>query len=87
MPVITSVATVAVVIALVNVAKEFGVSGKWATLVSVVLGVVLGVVEYAFTNTFTSEGFYQSFATGLLIGLTAAGVYDVSRNMGGGSDQ
>ena len=84
MPVVTSIATVAVVLALVNVAKEFGVKGKWATLLAVFFGIILSVLEYVFTaDVVTMQGLYQAFAVGLLIGLTAAGVYDVSKNMGG----
>ena len=84
MPVVTSIATVAVVLALVNVAKEFGVKGKWATLLAVFFGIILSVLEYVFTTDLvTMQGLYQAFAVGLLIGLTAAGVYDVSKNMGG----
>ena len=84
MPVVTSIATVAVVLALVNVAKEFGVKGKWATLLAVFFGIILSVLEYVFTaDVVTMQGLYQAFAVGLLIGLTAAGVYDVSKAMGG----
>ena len=84
MPVVTSIATVAVVLALVNVAKEFGVKGKWATLVAVLLGLTLSILEYAFTaDLVTPQGIYQAAAVGLIMGLTAAGVYDVSKNMGG----
>lgn len=84
MPVVTSIATVAVVLALVNVAKEFGVKGKWATLLAVFFGLALSILEYVFTaDVVTMQGFYQAFAVGLIMGLTAAGVYDVSKNMGG----
>ena len=80
---ITGLASVAVTIALVNVAKLFGVEGKWSTLAAIVIGVAVSAVEFAFTNVITSAGMYGAVATGLLIGLTAAGVYDVSLNVGG----
>lgn len=78
-----SIATVAVVIALVNVAKQFGVKGRYATLLAVILGVVISLIEYAATNPVDLTGLYQAAAVGLIIGLTAAGVYDVSMNAGG----
>lgn len=85
---LTGIATVATVVALVNVAKTtFNISGRWATLLAVVFGVAIAVVEHVVTaTTITAPGIYGAFATGLLLGLTASGVYDVSKNMSGGTE-
>ena len=82
----TGLLSVATVIALVTVAKQTfpAVSGRWSTLLAVVLGVVIGIGEHVFTATeaITASGIYGAGAAGLLVGLGASGVYDISQNMG-----
>ena len=71
---VTLIATVPAIIALVNLAKRFGVKDQWATLLAVVLGVLLNVADYAWHDT----GWYAAATTGLILGLGAAGLYDVT---------
>lgn len=71
---VTLIATVPAILALVNLAKRFGVKGQWATLLAVVLGVVLNVADYAWHDA----GWYGAATTGLILGLGAAGLYDVT---------
>lgn len=66
-------ATPAAILALVNLAKRFGVSGAWSALLAVILGVALSVSDLAFGG----NAFYVAGANGLLMGLGAAGIYDV----------
>ena len=75
MEIVATVASVPAVIAIVNVLKEFGVTGKWATLAAVLVGVALAVTVHLFGNDAT----FQSAMQGLLIGLGAAGLYDLAK--------
>lgn len=72
-PVLT-VATVPAVVALVNLLKSLGITGRWALLAAVALGVLLSVAEYALG----SYGWWEAAASGLLLGLAAAGLYDLT---------
>ena len=79
---ITPIATVPAILALVNLGKSFGVVGRWATLLAVVLGVGLQLADYAFlTDTQSASGWYGAAAAGLILGLSAAGLYDVARTV------
>lgn len=75
MEIVATVASVPAVIAIVNVLKEFGVAGKWATLAAVLVGVAINVANHYLGEV----GVYQAAMTGLIIGLGAAGVYDVTK--------
>jgi flagellar biosynthesis protein FliR len=66
--------SVLMVIALVNLLKGIGLSGKWSALVAVVIGVALAVADFVFGST----GLYVAAIGGLKIGLGAAGLYDVT---------
>ena len=70
-----TLASVPAILALVQLAKSLGLSGKWSTLVAVLLGVVLNVATYALGDF----GWYQAGASGLILGLSAAGLYDAAR--------
>lgn len=79
-----------VVIALVNLAKRLGLSGAGPlALVAVLLGIALSVSDYAFLSegAYTPAGWYTSVAAGLILGLTAAGLYDVADKVGGSSSE
>lgn len=81
MDTVTTLATIPAILALVQLSKSFGVSGKAATALSVGLGVGAQVVEYAvYTEPPTTpQGWYQAAATGLILGLSAAGLYDTAK--------
>lgn len=75
-----TLASVPAVLAIVNLLKGLGLSGKWSALAAVLIAVALSLgVEFlgdqpAFTAT----------ASGLILGLSAAGLYDMT---GAQSDQ
>jgi len=70
-----TLASVPAILALVQLAKSLGLSGKWSALVAVILGVLLNVATYALGD----YGWYQAAASGLILGLSAAGLYDTAR--------
>ncbi|WP_297742064.1 hypothetical protein [uncultured Tessaracoccus sp.] len=76
---ITSIVTVPAVVALTNLAKGLGVGGKWSALVAVLLGVTLAVAAHSLAGT----GWFDAASTGLLLGLAAAGLYDLTPDAGG----
>jgi hypothetical protein len=78
MEVVTLLATIPAILALVNLGKRFGLTAKWATLAAVLLGVGLNLADYALAGT----GWYEYAAQGLILGLSAAGLYDVASTVG-----
>lgn len=83
---LTLLATPLVVIALVNLAKRLGLSGAGPlALLAVILGVGLALGDYLALGgqSATAAGVYTAIATGLILGLTAAGLYDVADKIGG----
>ena len=73
---ITTLATVPAVVALVTVLKQFGVTGRWATLAAVLLGVAVTA-----GSTYLDPGVWATVTDGLILGLGAAGVYDVAKTI------
>lgn len=74
------IASVPGVIALVNLGKKFGVKGRWSQLLACVLGALLGMLSaWATAATAIDARFMvEAAAQGLIIGLSAAGLYDLS---------
>ena len=67
-----------IVMALVTLYGKFGVAGKWQLASSLATGLVLGgILMYLELKPVTSEGWVAIALYGLLLGLTATGVYDV----------
>lgn len=84
METIVTIASIPAILALVQLAKSFGVTGKWSTLLAVVLGVVLQVADYAaLGGPNDMAGWYQAVAIGLILGLSAAGLYDAAKTASG----
>ncbi len=71
-------ATPLVILALVNLGKSSGINGKASLVLSVVLGVVFAVTD----GLLAANVIYQYVSNGLLLGLSAAGLYDVSVSVG-----
>lgn len=63
-----------IITAIVNVLKEAGLKSRFASLVSLTLGII-------FCFVFSSEVLYgQKFLKGLVIGLSASGFYTNGKN-------
>lgn len=74
MDAVVTLATVPAVVALVNVYKQFGVTGKWATLSALITGIaVTAGAMYA------PDAAWQVLSEGAVLGLGAAGLYDVTK--------
>ena len=73
-----SVFLLPIVMALVTLYGKFGVTGKWQLVSSLATGLVLGGgVMYLELIPATAGGWVSVSLYGLLLGLTATGVYDV----------
>ena len=65
--------TVPAIVALTNLAKRTGVPSRWAPLVSVLAGVAVACGD-AYS---TGAGYLDAVARGIILGLTASGLYDL----------
>lgn len=74
MDAVTTIATVPAIVALTNLIKLLGVDGKWSALVAVLLGASLALASWALAGT----GWWEQVSSGLLLGLAAAGLYDLT---------
>lgn len=73
---IYGVPTIGIIIALVELAKKQGLSKRYAMILSTVLGIIAGVISYQI------KGDPQSIILGLVVGLSASGVYDFKKIKG-----
>ena len=78
MPEITTLATPLAVLALVELAKSLGIGGKAATALAVALGVILAVTDHLLAGSAA----YGAVAQGLILGLSAAGLWDAAGRVG-----
>lgn len=77
-------ASIPAILALVNLAKQFGVSGKWSAVLAAVLGVIFAEADYLFGVAgvvVSAPGVYSAGAAGLVLGLSASGLYDVTAKL------
>nr|DAV71772.1 MAG TPA: holin [Caudoviricetes sp.] len=65
--------TVPAIVALTNLAKRTGLPARWAPLVSVLAGVAVACGD-AYS---TGSGYLDAVARGIVLGLTASGLYDL----------
>lgn len=65
--------TVPAIVALTNLAKRTGLPSKWAPVVSVLVGVAVACGD-AYS---TGAGYLDAVARGIILGLTASGLYDL----------
>lgn len=70
---VVAIATAPAVLALVNLLKGLGLSGRWSALVAVLLGVAITA-----GGAYLPSDVWQTIAEGLVLGLAAAGLYDVA---------
>lgn len=78
MDTITTIATVPAIVALVNLGKSLGINGKASALLAVLLGVGLNYSTFAWGGT----GWFEAVSQGLILGLGAAGLYDLTPDGG-----
>ena len=65
--------TVPAIVALTNLAKRTGLPARWAPLVSVMVGIAVACGD-AYS---TGAGYLDAVARGIILGLTASGLYDL----------
>ena len=75
---IVGLATPVAIIAIVNLLKRLGVNGMWSTVAAVVLGIGITLAE-----TYMPGELYQTFARGVLLSLSASGLYDLRQGQAG----
>lgn len=71
---VTGIATVPAIVALVNLSKTLGLPAKGALALAVVLGVALNLATYAWAD----YAWFTAASSGLILGLGAAGLYDLT---------
>lgn len=76
MEAVMTLASVPAILALVNFGKQLGFTGKVSLVAAVVLGIGINVANY-YLGDF---GGYQAAVQGLILGLAAAGLYDITPN-------
>lgn len=80
---LTTLATVPAIIAMVTLAKDLGLPSRLAPLVAVVLGIGLALLDgFATGVVFDLPGVLAVSGTGVLLGLSAAGLYDGAKVVG-----
>ena len=75
---LTTLAAVPAILAVINLVKSVGLPSRWAPIVAVFLGVAFNVAEGAFADNF----WYGLIRGGLILGLGAAGLYDTAKIAG-----
>lgn len=71
-----TLASIPAILALVNLFKSFGVQGRWSALAAVLIAV--GIVA---AESWAPTGIYDVLSRGVVLGLAAAGLYDVTKQM------
>lgn len=83
MELITTLATVPAVVALVTLAKDLGLPSRLSPLLAVVLGVAVTLFDLFATGSVAgSQTVLQAVGTGVILGLSASGLYDGARAVG-----
>lgn len=75
---ITTVATVPAILAIVNLLKRAGMSDKLSPFIAILLGIGINVSVLYFGET----EWFKAASQGLILGMSAAGVYDISVTAG-----
>lgn len=80
---IGGIVIVPLIVGLVEVAKRLGLSARYAALASVAVGLAISLAAWVATETGgpAREGF-QAVLLGLALGLSASGLYSVTRAVG-----
>lgn len=79
----TTLATIPAILAIIQLIKNLVPLGKWAALLSVVLGVTFSLLDQAFVKgDLTASSVYAAVIAGVFLGLGASGVYEGARLAG-----
>lgn len=80
---ITAIATVPAVIALVTIAKDSGLPPRLSPVLALALGVVLTLLHtLSMGESITTHTIWGLITSGLILGLSASGVYDGAKLIG-----
>lgn len=78
---VTAIATPAAVVAIITVAKDLGLPAKVSPLLAVTTGILLNLLDSAVSGVLTQHTVLASVSQGLILGLTACGVYDIAKTV------
>lgn len=78
---VTAIATPAAVVAIVTVAKDLGLPAKVSPLLAVAAGILLNLLDSAVSGALTQHTVLAGVSQGLILGLTACGVYDIAKTI------
>lgn len=78
---IVTAATPAMVLALVELAKQFGIRGRWSMLLAFILGMAISTADYLVVagGWVTTQGVYAAVVSGAVLGLAASGIWDLAQ--------
>lgn len=77
---VTAIATVPAVLALVTLAKDLGMPSRLAPVLALALGVVLTLLHTLSTgDSITTHTIWGLITSGMILGLSASGLYDGSK--------
>lgn len=78
---VTAIATPAAVVAIITVAKDLGLPAKVSPLLAVTAGILLNLLDSAVSGVLTQHTVLAGISQGLILGLTACGVYDIAKTV------
>lgn len=78
---VTAIATPAAVVAIITVAKDLGLPAKVSPLLAVAAGILLNLLDSAVSGVLTQHTVLAGVSQGLILGLTACGVYDIAKTV------
>ena len=80
---VVTIATIPAIIALVTIAKDLGMPPRLSPLLAIVLGIALSLFDGFIQGTvFDVAGALAVSGTGLILGLSASGLYDGASAVG-----
>ena len=77
---ITTIIGVPAIVALVNLLKSSISLGRYAALVAVIIGIAISLA----VHTWGDQAWFAAAAQGLIFGLGAAGIWDITHDRGEG---
>jgi hypothetical protein len=79
---VVGIPALAVVVAMVQIFKHYGLDTKWAPLVSIGVGLVITIGNHLMKVYPAAEELYIAIWSGILLGMAASGFYDVANKLG-----